>query len=136
MKEKISLDEETINSNNVVLVPRQKTADDVVIIKGLRQQGAKVYYPNQGLYTEARGGLWEISLMLIQDIAIGILVTILIDWAKSKAKEYKESKHDVHSEIKSPIFRIRMYLIKEQKYIEISGDEEYIAKILKSLEYD
>jgi hypothetical protein len=57
-----------------------KSADDVIIIKELRHHGAKVYYPTEGFYIEARGGIWEISLMLIKDFATSILIALILDW--------------------------------------------------------
>lgn len=136
-RERVSLDQEIMKSNNVILVPRHKTADDVIIIKKLRQHGAKVYYPTHGLYIEARAGLWEISLMFIKDFATGILIALLIDWITSKVKEYRElRREEPFSDVKQPVFKVRLYFIKEQKYVEISGDEEHIGKILKSLNHE
>jgi hypothetical protein len=134
IKEHISLNDDIIKFNDVILTPKLRSADDVMVIKELRHHGAKVYYPTEGFYIEARGGLWEISLMLVKDFATGLLITIILDWVKNKVEKYTELRKKQSSpDLKQPTFKVRLYFIKEQKYIEISGDEEYIEKVLKSL---
>jgi hypothetical protein len=72
--------------------------------------------------------------MLIDDFSMEVLTTIIVRLVASRAKEYRESR-----KIKpfpggnQPIFGAQLHFIREQKYVEISGDAEYIGKILKSL---
>jgi hypothetical protein len=136
-EESISLDDEAIKSNDIVLVPQQKSPEDVIIIKKLRQHGARVWYPSEGLYVDARGGIWETPLMIISDFAMGVVTTILVEWITAKVKQYRESKKiNVSSnDDQQPLFRARLYLIREQKYIEVSRDAQLVEKVLKSLNH-
>jgi hypothetical protein len=96
-----------------------------------------VWYPSEGLYIDARGGIWQTPLMIISDFAMGVVTTILVEWITAKVKQYRESKKiNVSSnDDQQPLFRGRLYLIREQKYIEVSGDAQLVEKVLKSLNH-
>jgi len=133
------LDENTLNTNDVVVIPRPSlNTEDVTIIKRLRANQKKVYIHDFGKrkYSEYRGGEYELALMLLDKVILPIVVGALTALIISTIKSWKKTKEKVSpkTDTEPPDFKMEFYIKDNKKYVKIKGDADTALKELKKLQ--
>lgn len=141
-KHNINLDDTVLTKNDVVVIPNQwgeksalLTADDIYVIKELRGTGRKIHVQDQEKMKiqDFRGGEFELAMMIVNEAIKPVLISIVSAWIYDKIKSYREAKKEApESKVQPPKFKLKYYFTKNKKFVEIEGDAEEAAKILRS----
>jgi len=144
-KQGIDAKDVDLTSNDVVVIPTLRgdkhllSADDVYVVKKLREGNKKVHTVNQDnkQYHEFRGGEFTLAMMIVNEVAKPILLGLAAAWIYDTIKNYKEArKQSSESKIETPKFKLKYYFTKSKKYVEVEGDADEVKKIIDSLKDD
>lgn len=136
--EKMKIDGSGLESFDFVPISKMLTADDVWLIKKMKKEGKKVYLPvAEPVYSEMRGGEWELASMIISEAAKGVVIGLVSMWIYDKIANWRKAKNDnPGSGVKQPGVKLKFYFTKTKKYAEIEGESEAALKALDKLKKD
>jgi len=134
------LDDSITKSNDVIVIPNTRlSADDIQIIKRIRNNDKKVHIPDSEKikYKEFRGGEFELALMVINQTVVPLVIGIVSAWIYDKIKGYSTLKKDTkNDDLKRPPFKLEFYFTKNEKYVNLEGEADDILKALDKIKKD